>query len=457
MRRVFLEKIKQLTVVFLFIIIDALIIYLSFWIAVKLRELLAPWLGTAVIYSAIQRMLWICILFVITVFLTMGLYPGYGMTAVKELQLTSRAIILVYFLLMGVSYLYKGNYDFSRFVLLASFVMNLVILPLAHFATRNFFSRFPFYGKAVHIFGKAQDSAAIEKTLKSIRRMGWHVEAIYPLAHARKIKDIPSSPTIAILASDSMLEAKSYERNLSNIYTKVVVVPQKTRLVSLWVVPRDVGGALGLEFQYSLLIKSSIIVKKVIDFTVSLMAVILLSPLLLAVAVLVKLDSPGPIIFKQTRMGRYGRPFQLYKFRTMYADADIILTDLLASSASVRKEYKQFHKIRNDPRITRTGKILRRFSIDEFPQLFNVMAGDMSLSGPRPYLPAEKKEMGDYVKLILRVKPGITGWWQVLGRNDVDFTHRLEMDEFYISNWSVWMDIYIFLKTIAVIFVGRGY
>ena len=452
-----MKKFKQFTIVVIFILIDTLIVFLTFRIAVKLRELLTPWLGTAVIYSAIQRMLWICILFVITVFFAMGLYPGYGMTAVKELQLTSRAIILVYFLLMGISYLYKGNYDFSRFVLLASFVLNLVILPLSHFATRNFFSRFPFYGTAVHIFGKAQDSVAIEKTLKSIRRMGWRVEAIYPLAHARKIKDIPKGPTIAILASDSLQEAKSYERNLSNIYTKVVVVPQKARLVSLWVVPRDVGGALGLEFQYNLLIKSAIVVKRAIDFTVSLMAVILLSPFLLAAAVLVKLDSPGPIIFKQTRMGRCGRPFQLYKFRTMYADADRILADLLASSASVRKEYKQFHKIRNDPRITRIGKILRRFSIDEFPQLFNVLAGDMSLSGPRPYLPVEKKEMGDFVNLILRVRPGITGWWQVLGRNDIDFSHRLEMDEFYISNWSVWMDIYIFLKTFRVIGVGRGY
>ena len=141
----------------------------------------------------------------------------------------------------------------------------------------------------------------------------------------------------------------------------------------------------------------------------------------------------------------------------MYSDADKILGDLLSSDAAIRKEYKQFHKIRNDPRITRIGKILRRFSIDEFPQLFNVLAGDMSLSGPRPYLPAEKYEMGDYVNLILRVRPGITGWWQLLGRNDVAFTHRLEMDEFYISNWSVWMDIYIFLKTFRVIWVGRAY
>jgi Undecaprenyl-phosphate galactose phosphotransferase WbaP len=227
--------------------------------------------------------------------------------------------------------------------------------------------------------------------------------------------------------------------------------------VSLWVVPRDVSGALGLEFQYSLLNKTAIISKQIIDYGISLLAALLLSPFFLIAAVLIKLDSPGPIIFKQTRMGRNGRPFELYKFRTMFADADQILADLLSTNADMRAEYDQYHKIRSDPRITRMGRLLRRFSFDEFPQIFNVLLGDMSLSGPRPYLPAEKEEMEDYVKLILRVKPGITGWWQVLGRNDVDFTHRLEMDEFYISNWSVWMDIYIFLKTFKVIWVGRAY
>ena len=452
-----MKKYKQLTIVFIFILIDALIVFLTFRIAVKLREILTPWFGTAVIYSAFQRMLLICILFVITVFLAMDLYPGYGMTAVKELQLTSRAIILVYFLLMGISYLYKGNYDFSRFVLLTSFMMNLAALPLAHFAARNFLSRFSFYGTAVHIFGEAQDSTAIEKTLKNVRRMGWRVEAIFPLKDVRKIRDFESGSTIAILATDSLKEAKLYERSLSSKYNKVVVIPQKARLVSLWVVPRDISGALGLEFQYSLLNKTAIISKQIIDYVASLLAALLLSPFFVITAVLIKLDSPGPVIFKQTRMGRNGQPFELYKFRTMFVDADQILADLLLTNAAMRAEYDQYHKIRGDPRITRMGRLLRRFSFDEFPQLFNVLAGDMSLSGPRPYLPAEKEEMGDYVRLILRVKPGITGWWQVLGRNDVDFTHRLEMDEFYISNWSVWMDIYIFLKTFKVIWVGRAY
>lgn len=452
-----MARIKDSIVGLIFLLFDVLFIFLTFQLVIKIREILTPWIGTSVDYPSIERMMFICILLFVTIFLASGLYPGYGMTTIKELQQTSRAITVVYFLLMGISYLVKANYNFSRFVLMAAFLTDLVTLPLAHFALRNYLSRFIYYGTDVHIFGEAENVAAIEKTLKNNRRLGWQVREVYPLAQVRKINTIQSSSTIAILATNSLNKARNYERDLSRKYNKVLIVPQKSKPISLWVVPRDLGGDLGLEFRYNLLTQYSIVLKQITDYVLCFLAILILCPILILAAILIKLDTPGPVIYTQTRMGKDARPFQMYKFRTMFVNADEILAKLLKSDQKIKEEYLQYHKIRNDPRITRVGKLLRRFSIDEFPQLFNVLAGDLSLSGPRPYLPTEKKEMQDYVKIILRVKPGITGWWQVLGRNDVDFHKRLEMDEFYISNWSIWMDIYIFLKTFGVIIFGRGF
>jgi lipopolysaccharide/colanic/teichoic acid biosynthesis glycosyltransferase len=179
-------------------------------------------------------------------------------------------------------------------------------------------------------------------------------------------------------------------------------------------------------------------------------------PIFLILAVLVRLDSKGQILYTQKRLGQFGKPFESFKFRTMYDNADAKLQELLAEDPEAQREYEEFHKLANDPRVTPVGKILRRYSLDELPQLINVIKGDMNLIGPRSYLPRELPEMGDYAKIILKVKPGITGWWQVMGRNATSFKERLRLDEYYISNWSIWLDIYIIIKTVWVLVTGQG-
>lgn len=452
-----MERIKNFLIGTIFLLFDVFIIFLTFKAVTAVRAHFAPWFGTEVDYPSIERMMYICILLIITIFTTGGLYPGYGLSAVKELQQISRATMAVFFLLMGVSYLIKSNYNFSRFVLLTTFTFDLIFLPQAHFALRSFLSRLPIYGTPAHIFGPAGDTQMIEQYLAVNRKMGWRVEAVFPLASAKNVAQIQQNAAIAILAADSLNNARIYERELSQKYNKVIVIPRKDTLISHWVEPRDLGDKLGLEFKYNLLEWHSRAIKQSTDIIMSVIGIILLSPVLAVSAILIRLDSPGPIIFKQTRMGKNEKPFQLYKFRTMYIHSDEILKKALSKDKELQKEFDQYHKIRNDPRVTRVGRWLRRYSIDEFPQLFNVLGGDMSLSGPRPYLPSEKAEMKDCVKTILRVKPGISGWWQVLGRNDLDFNRRLEMDEYYIANWSIWMDIYIFMKTFSVILIGRGF
>jgi len=179
-------------------------------------------------------------------------------------------------------------------------------------------------------------------------------------------------------------------------------------------------------------------------------------PILIILVVLVRLNSKGPILYTQKRLGINGETFNSFKFRTMYEKAEEKLQELLANDPQANEEYEKYHKLVNDPRVTRIGKILRRYSLDELPQFLNVLKGDMNLIGPRSYLPRELPAMGKSAKIILKVKPGITGWWQVMGRNATSFKERLQLDEYYISNWSIWLDIYIIIKSAWVVISGQG-
>lgn len=192
--------------------------------------------------------------------------------------------------------------------------------------------------------------------------------------------------------------------------------------------------------------------KRLFDFCASLIALIPLSVIFLLIAILIKLDDRGPVIFTQTRVGRNGKLFKIYKFRSMRVNAEDLLEKLKAHN---QVEGPMF-KMKDDPRITRVGKFLRKTSLDELPQLLNVLKGDMSLVGPRPPLPAEVKQYSDYDKQRLYVTPGCTGLWQVTERNNTGFSGMVKLDLEYIQKASVWLDLKIILMTIKVIFVPNG-
>ena len=193
--------------------------------------------------------------------------------------------------------------------------------------------------------------------------------------------------------------------------------------------------------------------KRCFDIVVSLLALLLLSPMMFLVAMLIKLESRGPIIFQQVRVGQYGRHFKFLKFRSMYNDAYQRKAELLPQNQS---SDGVIFKMKHDPRVTRVGRFIRKFSIDELPQLFNVLSGDMSLVGPRPPLPSEVKEYTLEDRKRLNVLPGITCIWQTSGRSDIPFKQQVELDKEYIANHGFWRDIWILLKTIPAVFIGRG-
>lgn len=198
------------------------------------------------------------------------------------------------------------------------------------------------------------------------------------------------------------------------------------------------------------------LLKYAFECTVSILGTIVIIPLFCIIAVLIYFDSPGAIIFAHERIGAGGKVFPCYKFRTMVANAQEVLTQHLAENSLACEEWERDFKLRADPRITRVGKFLRKTSLDELPQLINVLRGEMSLVGPRPIVQEEVGKYGEYIYDFHLVRPGITGLWQVSGRNDVDYQERVQMDSWYVRNWSLWLDIVLLLKTIKVVFNRNG-
>lgn len=193
-----------------------------------------------------------------------------------------------------------------------------------------------------------------------------------------------------------------------------------------------------------------------IDYILVLVGLLFFWPLLLLIAVWIYLDSPGPVVFKHMRIGKNGRPFPCYKFRTMCVDADLCLAALLEKYPDARNEWEKNYKLKNDPRITGSGAFLRKTSLDELPQIFNVLRGEMSLVGPRPVTEKELVLYGEYLVDYLSVKPGITGMWQVNGRSNTTYAERVQMDSWYVHNWSLLLDLELLCKTFVVGLTHNG-
>ena len=196
--------------------------------------------------------------------------------------------------------------------------------------------------------------------------------------------------------------------------------------------------------------------KRIFDLVATICGGLLILPILLVIAILVGIDNKGRIIFAHRRVGRKGKLFPCYKFQSMVSNAQERLEEYLAKNPEARKEWEESFKLTNDPRVTKLGAFLRKTSLDELPQLWNVLMGDMSLVGPRPIVTKEIERYGDYIREYYMVPPGITGMWQVNGRSDTTYEERVAMDTWYVRNWSVWVDLVYLFKTIKTVFTGKG-
>jgi exopolysaccharide biosynthesis polyprenyl glycosylphosphotransferase len=250
------------------------------------------------------------------------------------------------------------------------------------------------------------------------------------------------------LAENEMLELL---RECREFGLKVSLLPQLLDVMGPSLEIDDVEGLTVLGINPTILPRSSRFLKRGLDVTVSATALLVAAPAIAVVALLIKLDSRGPVFFRQNRIGKGGRPFKLAKFRTMVPDADRIRHELAAHS-----EDPNWLKLEDDPRITRVGRVLRHSSLDELPELWNVLKGEMSLVGPRPLIESEDRQVRGWARGRLDLTPGITGLWQVLGRTEIPFAEMIKLDYLYVTNWSLWTDIRLILRTVPAVLTRRG-
>jgi exopolysaccharide biosynthesis polyprenyl glycosylphosphotransferase len=240
-------------------------------------------------------------------------------------------------------------------------------------------------------------------------------------------------------------------RRCKQLTLKVSVLPQLFDAMGPSVEIDDVEGVTVLGINPPVLSRSSRALKRAMDIAGSATVLVLASPLLVVIGLAVRLDSRGPMLFSQQRIGKDGRRFRVYKFRTMVIGAELRTTELLSDS-----EDPNWLKLSNDPRVTRVGGWLRRSSLDELPQLFNVLRGEMSLVGPRPLIEREDQQIGGWGRSRLDLTPGITGLWQVLGRTNIPFEEMVKLDYVYVTNWSLWTDVRLILRTLPAVLARRG-
>jgi Undecaprenyl-phosphate galactose phosphotransferase WbaP len=245
------------------------------------------------------------------------------------------------------------------------------------------------------------------------------------------------------------------EQHLGNI-PHVFVVSKMTGIPDHWNRHQMDEGLSGFLIEQHLLLPFPQLVKRGMDVAIALITGIMLLPLFIALGAATKLGSRGPIFYGHMRVGRGNTRFKAWKFRTMVPNADAALHNYLAEHPEMQAEWDRDHKLKNDPRVTTVGKWMRKWSIDELPQIWNVFCGDMSIVGPRPIVDAEITKYGEHFETFSSVLPGITGLWQVCGRNDTTYEERVQLDMYYVHHWSPWLDLYLLARTVKTVVFTRG-
>jgi Undecaprenyl-phosphate galactose phosphotransferase WbaP len=363
----------------------------------------------------------------------------------------------------------------SRLLWLAlSSIGMAVMLPLLRAGCRLTLGRKSWWGRRVMLVGCGERSAELYRMLRKsplygLRPVGFvenfdHFNDADTEGYLGPIAELPervaeNDVNLALIVSSSVAPRTEFSQLVCQPSTGVrdwLIIPDGAGLPALWTVPREVAGMPAFGVVNRLQCGWQLIGKRLIDLTIVLMLAPLWVPLVYFLALLVRLSSSGKAFYSQQRVGLDGEIFHCWKLRSMVANADAVLQKYLAENPELQEEWDRDHKLKNDPRVTWIGKILRKTSLDELPQLFNVLYGDMSIVGPRPIVTAEIEKYGEVWNLYKMVTPGITGLWQVNGRNNTTYQERLEYDEYYVRNWSVWFDLYIMMCTVKVVCLREG-
>ena len=414
-------------------------------------------------------------LVLVLVYGAMGLYSALGVSPSEELRRVVLATTLFFVALAGASFLLRGAEEWSRQIFLVTWFGVCVAVPLVRGWWRRLLARLPWWGIPIVIVGAGRTGRQVAMQLQRLPWIGLRPVAFLdddPALAGTSIAGIPLAGTIADQAPalarlgirHAMVAMPSLpvERQsplldlLTTSFSHVCLAPAIPGAPHQWATTHEIANVLVLEVRANLLQPGARLTKRSLDLLMVLLLGLVTAPFILVMLVAIPLTSRGPVFYSQTRLGREGGHFTAWKFRTMVRDADAVLARWLLDHPDLRAEWERDHKLRDDPRVTWVGRLLRKTSLDELPQLWNVLVGEMSLVGPRPIVDAEIPKYGEKLALYRKVRPGLTGLWQVSGRNDTTYDERVALDTYYVRNWSVWLDLHIILRTVRVVVLGSG-
>ncbi len=403
------------------------------------------------------------------------MYPAAPLPPVEEMRrLMLSALILHLAVVTVLVMLFQTMQGYSRMVVAISGILTAVLAQsVRNWARRVLFSLH--YGQIpVFLAGAGDVGRRVAAILKNDAYTGFRIEGYFnDTGKARagrlgvdgipclgKLKDIVPEATrrdvkILLACQDERL-FRCQMKEFSAWFTYIEFLPTANAFPVFGARVVTFDGLGGLEMVNQARKRVLRFQKWVLDRVLALFAFVLAIPLFVVIPILIKLTSRGPVFYRQERLGRHGKPFRLWKFRSMHADADERLKHLIADDPKVADEWANNFKLADDPRVTLLGRFLRRTSLDELPQLFNVLRGEMALIGPRPIVEDEVKYYGTSYETFSSVRPGVTGLWQVSGRSDTDYDRRVALDTYYVLNWSPWMDIWILIRTVLAVLLMRG-
>ncbi len=406
-----------------------------------------------------------------------GLYPGIGLHSATELQRCS-VVSGVVLIVLGVCLLFiRADSSSILFMCGAVAPTALICVPLFRSFARRLAASSDRWAQPVIIFGAGKQSAEIHRAMAADRMRGlrplgfvdaieaqWVDTDMHPnwyLGTSQEAIDIATRNGVYWAVVSNSVDNLPANQLAREMYASAL----PHRLYAPDAVPsslnpsaqiRCVGRILLLYQRDMLALPGPMFMKRLLDLVISMMVAVVAFPLMLVIGVLVWLTSSGPIIYAHQRIGRNSKPFNTLKFRSMRTDAAQILERYLDEYPHLRAEWDAKHKLMKDPRVTPVGRLLRKSSLDELPQLLNVLKGEMSLVGPRPIVEGEVSRYNDAYDSYCHVRPGVAGLWQVSGRNNTTYEERVECDRFYVQNWSLWLDLYLLARTVRVVLTQDG-
>lgn len=400
-----------------------------------------------------------------------GLYPGYGRSPQTELRLHTIGTLQMAVVQIAAAFALP-RFAPSALSVVVEWALVLSLALFFRYAVRGALIRAGRYGRAVSVIGAGHTASLTIAHLQAHPSYGLKPVAAYddnPALQGCRVHGVPVVGPINLALTDPWTEqalisipgarAETQKRIVNSVYNAFPitwVVPDLIGVPNQALQPHNIGSLASVEIRNNLRSIQARAIKRTLDLVGAAVGGLLLLPVLLLIALAIRLDSPGPIVYRARRLGRDGRPFDCFKFRSMHRDAESRLEEMLDTNPGLRAEFEATHKLKDDPRVTRVGAFLRKTSLDELPQLANVLLGSMSLVGPRPIVQAEVSKYGDTYAVYKQVRPGMTGYWQANGRSDTSYEERVGMDHFYVTNWSPWLDIVILLQTIRVVIHGKG-